>query len=88
MRTSTLPDLHSPKEVQAQFEVKLPGVEGQGADEEQQRQDGLIAPDVEGPPTVEENQRTSQHRTGPHRRRHMRVERTPHSVGNKNLLQH
>lgn len=48
-----LTDLHSPKEVQAQFEVKLPGVEGQCTDKEQQRQDGLVAPDVEGPPTVE-----------------------------------
>lgn len=30
----------------------MPGVEGQGTDKEQQRQDGLVAPDVEGPPTV------------------------------------
>lgn len=50
----TLPNLYSPKEVQAQLEVKLSGVEGQGTDKEQQRQDGLITPDVERPPTVEE----------------------------------
>lgn len=50
----TLPDLHSPKEVQAQLEVKLSGMEGQGTDKEQQRQYGLVAPDVERPPTVEE----------------------------------
>ena len=31
----------------------MPGVEGQGTDIEQQRQDGLIATDVEGPATVE-----------------------------------
>lgn len=40
----------------------MPGVEGQGADKEQQRQDGLKAPDVDGPPTVEEpnTQRTNE----------------------------
>lgn len=30
-------------------------MEGQGADKEQQRQDGLVASDVEGPPTVGKN---------------------------------
>lgn len=28
-------------------------MKSQGTDKEQQRQDGLVAPDVEGPPTVE-----------------------------------
>lgn len=32
----------------------MPGVEGQGTDKEQKRQDGLVAPDVKGPPTVDE----------------------------------
>lgn len=38
-------------------------MEGQGTDKEQQRQDGLIAPDVEGPPTVEKT--NTQVSTGP-----------------------
>ncbi|KAF3858205.1 hypothetical protein F7725_011406 [Dissostichus mawsoni] len=53
-------EAYSRHKVQAQFEVKLSGVEGQGTDKEQQRQDGLIAPDVEGPPTPEDPQEKCQ----------------------------
>lgn len=48
-------------------------MEGKGTDKEQQRQDGFIASDVEGPPTVEET--NAQVSTGPDH-----TERIPHSV--------
>lgn len=54
-------------------------MEGQGTDKEQQRQDGLIAPDVEGPPTVKET--STQVSTGlDHTENYTRAEWTPHSV--------
>lgn len=64
----------------------MSGVEGQCTDKEQQRQDGLIAPDVEGPPTVEETDTQVSNWTGPHRNLHMRVEWTPHSVDSNQEL--
>lgn len=57
-------------------------MEGQGADKEQQRQDGLKAPDVEGPPTVEETS-TQVSTQLDHTENHTRGENGPPTVSAK-----
>lgn len=61
----------------------MPRVEGQGTDKEQQRQDGLIASDVEGPPTAEDT--NTQVSTGPDHTEDY-TEWTSHSVESNDEL--